>query len=244
MTEIEIRQLEKRVTKRFNRACADYALLSDGDKVLVALSGGKDSLLLLRLMARRARLYKPSISVEAAHVIMDNIPYETSRTYLEGFCREEGVKLHLLHTSFDESTDRRKTKCFLCAWYRRKILFGFAQENGFNKIALGHHQDDILTTLLMNLTYEGSFDTMAPCLAMEHYPLSLIRPLALVREAETLALAKAYGFEGQKTPCPYEEVTRRHDMNNVFRMLETLNPEARQSLWRALEKQHKSFVKE
>lgn len=241
--EAEIKRLEKRVTKRFNRACADYRLLADGDKVLVALSGGKDSLLLLRMMARRARLYKPSIKVEAAHIIMDNIPYETDRSYLEAVCREESVRLHLLHTAFDESTDRRKTRCFLCAWYRRKMLFSFAQENGFNKVALGHHQDDILTTLLMNLTYEGSFDTMSPRLEMEHYPLTLIRPLALVREEETAALAKIYGFEGMKVPCPYEDLTRRRDINNVFHQLESMNSEARYSLWKALEKQHESFKK-
>ena len=119
MSEDEISRMEKKVVKRFNKACADYALLEDDDKVLIALSGGKDSMLLLPLMAQRARLYKPKIKVEAAHVVMDNIPYETNRKNLETFCRNEGVKLHLLHTEFDETTDRRKTKCFLCAWYRR-----------------------------------------------------------------------------------------------------------------------------
>ena len=241
MSEDEISRMEKKVVKRFNKACADYALLEDDDKVLIALSGGKDSMLLLHLMAQRARLYKPKIKVEAAHVVMDNIPYETNRKNLETFCRNEGVKLHLLHTEFDETTDRRKTKCFLCAWARRKALFRFAQGNGFNKLALGHHQDDILTTLLMNLTFEGSFDTMAPRLNMKHYSLALIRPLALVYETETVALAKYHSYNGIKVHCPYEDVTQRRKTAQILKLLETLNPEIRQSLWRALEKKNEAF---
>lgn len=222
--------------------CANYGLLADGDKVLVALSGGKDSLMLLRMMAQRARLHKPSISVEAAHVIMDNIPYETDRTYLEGFCSDCGIRLHILHTSFDESTDKRKTKCFLCSWNRRKTLFQFAEANGFNKIALGHHMDDILTTLLMNMTYEGSIQTMPPLLKMEHYPLSIIRPLCLVSEADIKVVAETEGFHKQKTVCPYDTVTKRAAMNEVFHTLEKLNPEARYSLWRSMTNIRETFL--
>ena len=161
---------EQKVLKRFNKGCVDYHLLEDGDHILIALSGGKDSLELVRLLAQRARIYKPHIEVEAAHIIMDNIPYETDRSYLQAFCAENGIKLHILHSSFDESTDPRKTRCFLCAWNRRKTLFEFAVNNGFNKIALGHHMDDILVTLLMNITFEGSHSTMQPSLPLKHYP--------------------------------------------------------------------------
>ena len=163
--------VERKVLKQFNKGCVDYHLLEDGDRILIALSGGKDSLELVRLLAQRARIYKPHIEVEAAHIIMDNIPYETDRSYIQHFCEENGIKLHILHSSFDESTDPRKTRCFLCAWNRRKTLFEFAVNHGFNKIALGHHMDDILVTLLMNITFEGSHSTMQPSLSLKHYPL-------------------------------------------------------------------------
>ena len=159
---------ERPLLRSFNRACVSYHLLSDGDRILIALSGGKDSLMLARLMAQRARIYKPKITVEAAHVIMDNIPYETDRSYLQDFCYELGIRLHILHSRFDESTDPRKTRCFLCAWNRRKTLFEFAVANGFNKIALGHHNDDIIITYLMNITFEGSAHTM-PCKSSVRY---------------------------------------------------------------------------
>ena len=84
---------EQKVLKRFNKGCVDYHLLEDGDCILIALSGGKDSLELVRLLAQRARIFKPHIEVEAAHIIMDNIPYETDRSYLQDFCAENGIKL-------------------------------------------------------------------------------------------------------------------------------------------------------
>lgn len=222
------------LAKRFNKGCTDYHLLQDGDRILIALSGGKDSLMLLRLLAARSRIYRPKIQVEAAHVIMDNIPYETDRSYLQQFCDEAGVRLHILHSSFDESTDKRKTRCFLCAWNRRKTLFSFAVSQGFNKVALGHHMDDILTTFLMNITYEGNRQTMQPSLALQHYPITIIRPLCLVSEADIQAEATQLGFLRQKTPCPYEQATRRTSMNVVLHQLESLNPEARYSLWHAI----------
>ena len=228
--------MEEKIRRKFNKACVDYHLLEDGDRILLALSGGKDSLELCRLMAQRARIFKPSIWVEAAHVVMAGIPYETSLPYLERFCQDLGVRLHVLHGHLDGHTDARKTRCFLCSWHRRKLLFSFAAEKGFNKVAFGHHQDDILTTWLMNLTFEGSASSMRPIMQMEHYPLQLIRPLCLVEEAWIAEVACELGFERQKAPCPYEEATRRSDINGIFHQLEALNPEARYSLWRAMEK--------
>ena len=226
--------MEQKVRKLFRKACADYHLLNDGDRILIALSGGKDSLELVRLLAQQARIFKPQIHVEAAHVIMDNIPYETDRSYIRQFCENEGVKLHVLHSYFDESTDPRKTHCFLCAWNRRKTLFEFAVENQFNKIALGHHMDDFLVTALMNATFEGTFSSMQPEMKMVHYPLSVIRPLCLVHEAMIRDVAEAEGFQKQKALCPYEHETQRTKMTAVFEQLECLNPEARYSLWHAL----------
>lgn len=224
----------EKIQRKFNKGCVDYGLLEDGDRILIALSGGKDSLMLCKLLAERSRIFRPQIRVEAAHVIMDNIPYESDRTYLETFCKDFGIPFHLLHSCFDESTDPRRTKCFLCAWNRRKTLFGFAQEEGFNKVALGHHQDDILTTWLMNITFEGNASTMLPRLKLEHYPIEIIRPLCLVQEDWIREAANELGFVGQKAKCPYEEATRRHDISKIFKQLEQLNPEARYSMWKAM----------
>lgn len=229
MTEKEI---VTAINRKFNQGCVDYSLLDDDDKILIALSGGKDSLMLAKLLSGRARIFKPCISVEAAHVVMDNIPYESDIEYLQSFCSDLSIPLHILHTRFDESTDKRKTKCFLCAWQRRKALFQFAENGGFNKVALGHHQDDIIVTWLMNAFYSGNTTTMFPRLKMKHYAIDLIRPMCLVKE-EWIALASEYlHFRKQKKKCPYEEITQRASVAEIFRELEKVNPEVRHNLWR------------
>lgn len=228
--------MEQKVRKLFRKACTDFGLLDDGDRILIALSGGKDSLELVRLLASQARIFRPSITVEAAHVIMDNIPYETERTYIEQFCANAGIALHILHASFDEVTDARKTRCFLCAWNRRRALFEFAVQNGFNKVALGHHLDDFLVTAIMNMTFEGSFSSMRPSLELQHYPLTIIRPLCLVHESMIRDIAEAEGFQKQKVACPHEHETQRNKMTGVLATLEALNPEARYSIWRSIVK--------
>ena len=231
--------MDCRIRRLFNKACTGYALLADGDKILLALSGGKDSLVMARLMAERARIFKPSISVEAVHVVMTNVPYVTDIAYLRDFCNGLGIKLNVLNTSFDETTDGRKTKCFLCARYRRKALFSFAKENGFNKVAFGHHMDDFLVTMLMNLVYEGSFHSMAPSMSMEHYPVTLIRPLCLVPEVLISHYAEEKELVRQITPCPYEDTTKRSATEKTLSLLSGLHPEARQSMWHAIEKMWK-----
>lgn len=217
-------------------------MLADGDRVLCAVSGGVDSLMLLSLLAAQARVYRPAIEVAAAHVVMDNVPYVTDTRWLAGYCQELGVELHTLHAAFSTepveagtaAARRRKTPCFLCSWTRRKALFRFAQEHGYNKLALGHHQDDALRTLLMNLTFEGSASTLRPAMAMRHYALTVIRPLILAPERLVKAVAEGYRFPPQTVRCPYETTTNRERMAQVLATLEGLNPEARASLWRAV----------
>lgn len=234
----DVNSAESKILRNFRKGCTDYGLLADGDRILVGLSGGKDSMLLARLLAERSRIFRPRIEVGAVHVVMDNIPYESDCAYLEEYCRELGIAFEVVHSRFDESTDPRKTRCFLCAHYRRRTLFDYAEAHKYNKVALGHHQDDILVTALMNMTFEGTLDTMWPVVKMEHWPLSIIRPLCLVQEAWIKAVAT--NLKQQKTACPYETATRRHDMQQVFSHLEELNPEARYSMWHALMKNRKT----
>lgn len=225
-----------KVRRLFNKACTKYGLLADGDNIVLALSGGKDSMLMAKLMAERARIFRPSIRVEAAHVVMENIPYGTDQAYMQEFCHGLGLKLNILHTSFEEATDTRKTHCVLCARYRRKALMEYARDHGFNKVALGHHMDDFLATMLMNMLYEGSLHSMAPSMSMRHYPLALIRPLCLVQEQAIATVASNLEMVRQTHPCPYEDKTRRSDMEALAKTLCSLHPEARQSMWHALEK--------
>lgn len=226
--------LYKRINKQFGRATIGYSMLEDGDKILVALSGGKDSLTLLQLMAERSRIFKPRISIIAAHVTMVNIPYKANIGYLKEFCKSLGVELHILESGFDASTDTRKSPCFLCSWNRRKALFTLAQERGCNKIALGHNMDDFIETMLMNVTFQGAFSAMAPVMKMEKFPITVIRPLCLVNENDVEEYAKESNFPQQIKNCPYEDSSNRKAMKDLLAHLERLNPEARYNLWGAM----------
>lgn len=219
---------------RFRRACITYHLTEEGDRILVALSGGKDSLLLCDLLARQQRILRPRIAVEAIHVVMENIPYETDLAWLEQFCNERDVKLHVLRTRFEIHEGNKKPPCFLCSWYRRKAIFQFAKTNKYNKVALGHHQDDILITWLMNITFEGGATAMRPHMQMAHYPISVIRPLCLIPESNIANWAKNMEIPQQVKKCPYERASRRTEIAGIFRQMEALNPEVRHSMWHAL----------
>lgn len=231
----ETDKLEQRIRERFVKAFVTYHLLEDDDRVLVGLSGGKDSLCLLEMLAKRARISHPRFQVEALHVRMENIDYKTSTEYLERFCNDLNVTLHIRTTSFENNEDmKQKPACFLCSWNRRKIMFNLAQELGFNKIALGHHQDDLLNTTLMNLFYQGRFDTMPALLRMRKMPIAIIRPLCMVEEADIKRYAELRGYEKQEKVCPFEHDTNRTAMDNLFKEIERLSPDVRHSMWNAL----------
>lgn len=227
-------KIEVKVQRLFRTACAEYNLLEDNDRVLVALSGGKDSLELLRLLGRQQKILKPRIAVAAIHVVMDNVPYLSDVNYLQEVCEEFDVKLHVVHASFEEIEGNKKPVCFMCSWNRRKAIFSFASSEGYNKVAFGHHQDDIMVTFLMNVFYEGAIQTMPPALKMKRYPVTIIRPMCLVPEKYIEAIAVNYKFKEQINKCPYEQQTKRAEVTELLRKLEKDNIEVRYSIWGAM----------
>lgn len=250
--QIELAKLQNRLTKRFHKACADYSLIEDGDHILIGLSGGKDSLALVELLGKRAQIFVPRFRVTALHVRVRERAYLTDISYLQSFCDEFRVPLIVRDTEIGEQpataqfantqsptaqlTNSRAAKdpCFLCSWYRRKALFDVAQELGCNKIAFGHHKDDIVETLMMNLIFEGKFSTIYPKLQMNKMPLQLIRPLCLIEEKDLRRYAQLRGYVKQKQPCPFEKNSSRADVKELITRLEQMNPNVRDSMWGAI----------
>jgi len=236
--------LRRKITSRFHKACADYGLIADGDHILIGLSGGKDSLLLTELLGRRAKIYKPRFTVTALHVRVKERDYHTDLSYLESFCAEAGVPLIVRDVEIGEPKDVKDPKdskdlkdtnpCFLCSWYRRKALFNVAQELGCNKIAFGHHRDDVAQTLLMNLIFQGAFATMPPILQLEKMPLQIIRPLCLIDEADIIRYAQLREYQKQTKLCPFEHVSSREKVKDLLEQIKALNPEAVDSIFGAM----------
>ena len=252
--EIALAKLRNRLTKRFHKACADYGLIADGDHVLVGLSGGKDSLALVEFLGKRAQVYVPRFKVTAVHVRVKERDYHSDLSYLEDFCARVRVPFVVRDTEIarkasslevkgdevirregDEVKGKEKHPCFLCSWYRRKALFDVAQELGCNKIALGHHKDDLVETLLMNLIFQGSVATIPPLLQMDKMPIQMIRPLCLIEEKEIQEYAELSGYEKQVKLCPLEKVSNRAEVKRLLAQLEGLNPNVRDSIWGAME---------
>lgn len=231
--EIELIRLRARLTKRFHKACADYGLIADGDHILVGLSGGKDSLALVEFLGKRAQIYVPRFRVTAVYVRLKERSYQSDIDYLQRFCNAAQVPLLVRDTEI--GAEEKKDPCFLCSWYRRKALFDMAQELGCNKIALGHHKDDIVETLLMNMIFQGSIGTIPPLLQMEKMPIQMIRPLCLLEERDIAHYAELSGYEKQIKACPFEKESSRTQMKALLKQLETLNPDVRDSIWSAME---------
>lgn len=239
--------LRRKITARFHKACADYGLIADGDHILIGLSGGKDSLLLTELLGRRAKIYKPRFTVTALHVRVKERDYHSDLSYLESFCAEAGVPLIVRDTMINDEMSARDASsmsaakplndanpCFLCSWYRRKTLFNVAQELGCNKIAFGHHRDDVAQTLMMNLIFQGAFATMPPILQLEKMPLQIIRPLCLIDEADIIRYAEMREYQKQTKLCPFEHVSSREKVKDLLEQIKQLNPEAIDSIYGAM----------
>ena len=224
----------KRVEEKVKRAIFEYGLIQTGDRVLIGLSGGKDSLALVELLGRRSKIFNPRFEVVVAHIIMRNIPYLSDLDYLRKQVEAQGLPFIVEETEFDPTTDRRKSPCFLCSWMRRKALFEIAKREGCGKLALGHHQDDILETLLMNLIHQGAFGTMPPRLQMDKFAMEIIRPLCLVTEQELRRVATLKGYRQQLKRCPYETASNRAEMKGLLARMEEVNPDARYSLWSSM----------
>lgn len=227
-------RLEYYLQAKLKKAIDQWALIEDGDRILIGLSGGKDSLALVELMAERMRIFVPKFELHAAHIVMRNIPYSSDIDFLREHCESRSVVFHRIETEFDPTVDAKKSACFLCSWYRRKALFEAARSLGCNKVALGHHQDDILVTLLLNMTYQGSFSTMPVKLKMDKFDLTIIRPMALIKESDVAALAQLRQWKKQPKDCPYERDSHRSDMKALLAHIESQNPQARHHLWNSM----------
>ena len=229
-------RMHRRLMRKLGEAIRKFCLIEDGDRVLIGLSGGKDSLALLDLLGEMMVRTNHKFELKAVHVRMKGVDYLTDTSYLEEQAAKWNVPLEVVAVKLEADRKPKRTPCFLCSWNRRKSLFQMAQEQGYNKIALGHHQDDIIRTALMNLSYNGTFSTMPAKLVMRKFPVAIIRPLSMMREADLTEWATMRDYKPVEKVCPYDSTTRRTSIGSVLESFEALSPDFRQSLWHALDK--------
>lgn len=220
--------------RKTGKAIFDYSMIEENDKILVGVSGGKDSLALLEVLALRARDKKYNYTVIAAHIDIENVAYEVDSAYLQEFCDRLDVQYIHATTGFEVQEDSKKPTCFICSWNRRKELFKLAKEHQCNKLALGHHRDDAIESLLMSMMFNGTISSMPPKLAMFDHTFTLIRPFIYITNDETLQYASYRNFKKQKKYCPHEKATNREAVNNIIKQMEILSPHIRGNLFAAM----------
>lgn len=214
-----------------------YNMIDEGDRVAVAVSGGKDSMALLAAMAEIRRFYPKKFELIALSIDPCFFGKETDYGEIEKFCRERDIpyiiKRTELYTIIFE-TRKEKNPCSLCARMRRGLLHDSAKEAGCNKIALGHHLDDAAETFMMNLLNGGRLSSFSPVSYLSRKDLYMIRPLILARESIVESAAERNALPIIKSPCPADGSTNREDTKNLLKELEKKHPAVQEKIVSAL----------
>ncbi|RLD74097.1 MAG: tRNA 2-thiocytidine(32) synthetase TtcA [Bacteroidetes bacterium] len=216
------------------KAVNDYKMIAPGDRVLAAVSGGKDSLVMLEALSVLRKFDSFDYELEALHIDVTDVPYQVDQKKLFGLAESLQVKLHILKIKADLEQRGKKAPCFVCSWHRRKALFEFAKENGFRKLAFGHHMDDAVETLLINMAYHGNISSMPGKLSMFDGALDSIRPLILLTNKDTAEFARIRNYPELTAKCPYENQTFRKTARGLITELEQLHPKAKWNLFNSM----------
>ena len=234
-------EFNKSIWKKFNQAVRDYKLISPGDRIAVCIAGGKDSMLLAKCIQRLQSFGKPDFQAE--YIVMDPGYSPENRQKIEEDARTLGIPAQFWSTRiFQSAEESAHNPCFLCARLRRGWLYQKAQDLGCNKIALGHHFDDVIETILMGMLYGSQMQTMMPKLHSENYPVEVIRPLYLVREDSVIAWAERNSLSFIRCACrmtegrPDEESgSKRQTVKLLLRQLRAADPAVDMNIFRSAE---------
>ncbi|MBO7634410.1 MAG: tRNA 2-thiocytidine(32) synthetase TtcA [Lachnospiraceae bacterium] len=225
----------KRLYSLARKAIDDYAMIEDGDRIAVGISGGKDSLALLCALAGLKRFYPKKFELEAITVSLGFDGFDTSK--IAALCDELGVHYTEVKTDIAEVVfDVRKetNPCSLCAKMRKGAFNDAAKSLGCNKSAYAHHRDDVIETALMSLIYEGHFYCFSPVTYLDRTDITLIRPLIYIDECDVIGFKKLYDLPVLKNPCPADGVTKREYVKGLVKQLEKENPGFRDRMFHAV----------
>ncbi len=231
----------KKLMEPFTRACRDYELISEGDRIAVCISGGKDSMLMAKLFQEIQKHRK--MNFELIFLAMDPGYNRENRELIERNAEALGVPLTIFESGIFEEVDKTaKGGCYVCARMRRGHLYSKAKELGCNKIALGHHYDDVIETILMSMLYGGQIQTMMPKVRSRNYEgMELIRPMYLIREDDIVSWCEYNGLEFLRCACSVmenaadPEASGRLKIKKLISELKKTNPAVEANIFRSVE---------
>ena len=239
---------------KFKKAVWDYKLINDGDKVGVCISGGKDSMLMAKLFQELKKYSKFKFDVE--YIVMDPGYNSDNRKIIEDNAKNLGIPVHIFESDIFESVYHiERYPCYLCARMRRGHLYHYAQELGCNKIALGHHYDDVIETILMGMLYGAQMQTMMPRVNSANFEgMKLIRPMYLIREADIKAWRDFYNLQFIQCACKFTDTctaeacktsntgSKRKKVKELIARLAKEDPEIEQNIFKSAENVNLSTV--
>jgi len=238
-----IKKFRKDIWSRFVRAVSDYELIKENDKIMVCISGGKDSFLLAKCIQELQRHGK--VKFDACYVVMNPGYNEANKELILENAKILNVPIEMFESDiFNIVTTVEKSPCYLCARMRRGYLYSKAKELGCNKIALGHHFDDVIETTLLSMFYGAELKTMMPKLHSDNFVgLELIRPLYLVKERDIIAWAKSNDLRFLNCACRFTEKSnlnndgssKRLEMKKLIKSMRESNPEVDNNIFKSLD---------
>lgn len=231
---VELQPWLKRIIKETGRGINRFNMIEDGDKVLLAISGGKDSLALAFALAVRKRWLPINYELRAMRIDWNQYPMpEEDARKMEEFFELLEIPYEVVKADMFPESFRGDFNCYLCARNRKRMLFDRAAELSFTKIATGHHMDDIIETTLINLCYRGNFSTMMPVQQFFGGKLTLIRPMCMVHESKLRLMAERLEFPTYNTGCPFKNTNMRLKMKPIIDMLNRDNRRLREHVFEA-----------
>lgn len=230
LSYIQSKGYDKVLWNPIGKAMHQFNMIEDGDKIAVGVSGGKDSLVTLNAFVRVKKIAKIDFEIIPIHIHPKQDQADCSE--IKEYCRKLGLELKVIETNLDDmlfGETKEKNPCFLCGRIRRGILYRVMKEEGINKLALGHHKDDIIETFLMNILYQGNRNIMRPSYISEEHGVKIIRPLAYVEEKNIISYARKLSLPIMKSKCPYEtsEDSKRLKIKNMIKEFSLENSDIR-----------------
>ena len=227
--------------KKVGKTIKKYGMIERGDRILVGVSGGKDSLSLLKILHDREGFYPHSYEILALHVVSD-MPCEglADEAVLEKHFKKNGYPYMMVKLRLEPGN--RGFNPYWCSRNRRRVLFDTANRLGYNKIALGHHRHDVIETFLLNMFYHAELSTMLPVQSLFDGKITIIRPLFNIPESDTKKLARLYGFPTAHCRCPVEGESTREMFKRIIREIERTNPKAGVNALRAMENIREEYL--
>ncbi|MDA3849835.1 MAG: tRNA 2-thiocytidine biosynthesis protein TtcA [Spirochaetaceae bacterium] len=226
-------KIGKRISRKIDKGIFKFKLIEPGDKILLGISGGKDSLTLAYNLIEKSKGCPIPFQLEAVNIEPDFPNGTGDKSFLE-LVKSWGLDCPVIKVPVKARLKPGKTmNCYWCSTQRRMELMKEAQKRGCNKIALGHHMDDILETFLMNIAYKGELSTMLPLMKYDKYPFTVIRPLAYVQESEIIQFSKDLDFQRISCSCNFDTRSRRHPARDAIKSLSD-HPSVRDSMFKAL----------